>query len=233
MHHPLPLTALATLPLLAALCPGDEDEPREPWTVGSPVEPEAIALRTLDGERVTLADFLPAEEEGEEDAADEQEAPIVVLDFWSISCPVSIAYEDRFVALHGAFAAGEEADVVLIAIDSNRTEVDADAVDPYGRIRKYVEKKKIPFHVLVDEGNAVADLFDAKTTPHVYVLDRQQVVRYVGALDDDPKGKKGEERVTYVEDAIAALRSGEEVPVKRTKERGCSIKRVPEKKGPE
>jgi hypothetical protein len=46
------------------------------------------------------------------------------------------------------------------------------------------------------------------------------VLRYAGALDDDPRGQKGKDATFYVRDAIVALLDGKDVPLAKTKPYG-------------
>jgi thiol-disulfide isomerase/thioredoxin len=188
----------------------------EPYAIGDTVDAK-IALKDLEGKTWTLGDFRTTEE---------KEGQVVVIDFWSIGCPVSIRYEERMKKL-AAMCKGK--DVVFLAIDSNHTEVDADAEDPLARIKAYAKKAEINFPVLIDHGNRVADLFGAKTTPHVYVIDRAGKLQYMGAPDDDSSHKKemaGEEIQTYAADAITAVLAGETPDPQTSTPQGCTIKRV-------
>jgi thiol-disulfide isomerase/thioredoxin len=113
------LCSAALLPQNQGSKPSDKNTP---FAIGDKVD-GAIALKDVTGKTWTLGDFQKTEE---------REGKIVVLDFWSISCPISVAYEERMKAFHADCA---KKDVVFLAIDSNHTEVDADANDPYARIK--------------------------------------------------------------------------------------------------
>ncbi|MEW6073776.1 MAG: redoxin domain-containing protein [Planctomycetota bacterium] len=204
-------TVLGASPFAAQDAPAAEQEEEVPkvFQVDKPVD-LSLALPALDGKVHTLKQYL---------------GKTVVVDFWSIACPISIAYEGRMKALYARYK--DDPQVVLLAIDANHTEL-APGEDPYARIKKYVADEKIPFPILIDAGNVVADRFGAQTTPHVFVIDAKGYLRYAGAVDDDPGGKKKPEEVKqWAADAIAALRAGEPVAVKTTKPVGCTIKRVP------
>jgi len=188
----------------------------KPLALGDTLD-ASMALPDIDGKTWTLADFR---------ATEERAGKVVVLDFWSIQCPWSIKYEPRLKDLAARFA---DKDVVFLAIDANRTEVDAEAQDPYGRIRAYAKKAALPYPVLIDRGNRVADRLAARTTPHVFVIDRSGVLRYSGGIDDDPKGDKaasGEPVQAFVADALSAVLAGRSPDPASTKPFGCSIKRV-------
>jgi hypothetical protein len=69
----------------------------------------------------------------------------------------------------------------------------------------------------------VAKAFGATRTPHVYVLDQNRVVRYIGAIDDNSE-EPAMVKEQYVGTAVEAILAGKEVAQKETKAIGCSIK---------
>ena len=70
-----------------------------------------------------------------------------------------------------------------------------------------------------DNGAKVADRFDARTTPHCFVIDAKGVIQYAGAFDDDPRGRK-ENPVNYVGEAVDALLDGKKVETTKTRPYG-------------
>ncbi|MDQ3140650.1 MAG: thioredoxin family protein, partial [Bacteroidota bacterium] len=66
--------------------------------------------------------------------------------------------------------------------------------------------------------------FGATKTPHVYLLDKNLIVKYVGAIDDSPKDASKITR-KYVEEAIQSLEAGKDPETKMTKAIGCGIKK--------
>jgi len=118
-------------------------------------------------------------------------------------------------------------DVVILAINANSTEIGATKpADGYAAVKEHAKKKGFTHRILADHGNKLADLFQAKSTPHCFVLDKKGVIVYAGGLDDDPKGDKGAATQQYARDAVEAALAGKEVTVKESKPYGCSIKRV-------
>ena len=86
-----------------------------------------------------------------------------------------------------------------------------------------------PSHVLFDSDGDVGRLYDAKTTPHMYVIDEKGLLRYQGAIDD--LGVTGalfstdlSKAKNYVRDAMKSLFLGEDVKEKNTRPYGCSVK---------
>ena len=150
--------------------------------------------------------------------ADIKDAKGYIVVFTCNQCPYAIAYEDRIIELHKKYA---PLGYPVIAINSN------DKVrqpgDSYDNMQKRVKEKSIPYAYLYDETQEIAQTYGATRTPHVFLLDKDRVVRYIGAIDDNSE-EASEAKEKYVENAIDALRAGKEVPVKQTKAIGCGIK---------
>ena len=86
-----------------------------------------------------------------------------------------------------------------------------------------------PSHVLFDSNGDVGRLYDAKTTPHMYVIDEKGLLRYQGAIDN--LGVTGalfstdlSKAKNYVRNAMNSLFLGEDVAEKNTRPYGCSVK---------
>ena len=86
-----------------------------------------------------------------------------------------------------------------------------------------------PNHVLLDEDGSVGKKFVAKTTPHMYVIDEDGMLKYQGAIDN--LGTMGalfstdlSKGVNFVREAIQSLNAGLEIESSSTRPYGCSIK---------
>ncbi len=85
-----------------------------------------------------------------------------------------------------------------------------------------------PSHVLLDTNGSVGRMFEAKTTPHMYILDEKGFMRYQGAIDD--AGGRGFmfkdllKAKNYVKEAINELKDGNTLSNPITQPYGCSIK---------
>ena len=85
-----------------------------------------------------------------------------------------------------------------------------------------------PSHVLLDSNGTVGRMFEAKTTPHMYILDENGLMKYQGAIDD--AGGRGFmfkdllKAKNYVKDALNELKDGNSLSNPVTKPYGCSVK---------
>jgi peroxiredoxin len=83
-----------------------------------------------------------------------------------------------------------------------------------------------PSAVLLDPNGTVGHLYNAKTTPHMFVIDKNGALRYMGGIDSiataDPEDIAHAE--PYLKEAMLAVAQGEKPPHSVTKPYGCSIK---------
>jgi len=88
------------------------------------------------------------------------------------------------------------------------------------------EKNAHPTAVLLDPEGTVGRLYNAKTTPHMYVIDPEGVLIYQGAIDDIRSANPADipNATNYVQATLDAAMNGEEISTPTTKPYGCSVK---------
>ncbi len=148
--------------------------------------------------------------------ADLAELDAVIVCFTCNSCPYSVDYEDRLIALQKKYL-DQNAKVAVVAINSN-----AVAVDDLDRMKHRAEQKKFNFAYLKDETQNVARAFDAIYTPEFYVLNRDRTIIYRGAMDDSTKADAV--KVSYVERAVESALRNQTPEVTAVGARGCAIR---------
>ncbi|OHB31070.1 MAG: alkyl hydroperoxide reductase [Phenylobacterium sp. RIFCSPHIGHO2_01_FULL_69_31] len=88
------------------------------------------------------------------------------------------------------------------------------------------KEKAAPAEVLLDPAGTMGRAYDAKTTPHMYVVDKTGKLIYMGGIDDkpssDPESLKG--ATNYVAAALADVKAGRPVAQAATRPYGCSVK---------
>jgi peroxiredoxin len=79
---------------------------------------------------------------------------------------------------------------------------------------------------LLDPEGAAGRAYGAKTTPHMYVIDGEGVLRYAGAIDSNPSADPDDiaGAKQYVRAALADLAAGRPVAVANTQPYGCAVK---------
>jgi hypothetical protein len=87
-------------------------------------------------------------------------------------------------------------------------------------------RKAVPAAVLLDPSGAVARLYAAKTTPHLFVIDKNGALQYMGGMDSIATSDEADiaHAEPYLKEAMLAVVQGHPVPHPVTKPYGCSIK---------
>jgi peroxiredoxin len=137
---------------------------------------------------------------------------IVIVNFWSCECP----HSERTDGLLMEQLKKWDGEVELISIAANQNE-SAQSLEEAARNRS------IP-KVLIDAGHIVADLYEAVTTPHVFVMDKNGVLRYRGAVDDVTFRQRTPTRF-FLDEACGSLLNGQLPALTETPAHGCAIVR--------
>lgn len=140
---------------------------------------------------------------------------IVVLEWCNAGCPVWRDCYKRSVMKDVWQKYKDSEQVVWLLVNSTAgTDAEANA-----KIAEEYEIEGRP--ILDDHTGEVGKLYGARTTPHMYVIDRDGTLAYNGAIDNQ---EKGEDYANYVDQAVSELLAGEEVSTPKTKPYGCGIK---------
>ena len=88
------------------------------------------------------------------------------------------------------------------------------------------ERNAAPSAVLIDPKGEIARLYEAKTTPHMYVVTPQGQLAYMGGIDDKPSTKVEDVKTAtnYVDAALAEVIAGKPVSTPATRAYGCTVK---------
>lgn len=140
-----------------------------------------------------------------------------IIVFTCNECPFAKMYEERLIKLHKEYAPKGYS---VVAINPNSPENEDEG---YEAMQKRAKEKGFPFVYLVDEGQKIYPQYGAVRTPHVFLLDKDRKVQYIGTIDDNAKSAE-EVKVKYLEDAINALDKGETPNPNFTKAIGCPVK---------
>jgi peroxiredoxin len=88
------------------------------------------------------------------------------------------------------------------------------------------ERRAAPSAVLLDEQGDIGRTYLAKTTPHMFIIDPEGKLAYMGGIDDKPTSNPADiaGSTQYVPQALAQLQRGEAVSPSVTRPYGCSVK---------
>jgi peroxiredoxin len=148
-------------------------------------------------------------------------AAATVIVFTCNHCPYALAWHERIIAVARDYAGR---DVVMLAINPNDAErYPRDSAEAMLARVQRGEFDGVPY--LRDESQQVARSYDAKTTPDVFVLDADGVLRYRGAPDGDHDDAAA--NAAWLRGALDAVLEGRDPQPRETPPVGCSIKWKP------
>ncbi len=169
------------------------------YDIGDKVE--NFSLKSTSGKTVSLSDY-----DG------------VVVVFTCNTCPYAQMYESRIIDIHNKYASKG---FPVLAINPNDPSIKPG--DSFQEMVKMAEERNYPFEYAIDEKQTVYPAFGATKTPHVFLLDKNHTVRYIGAVDDNAQSEDAVED-HYLGNAIDAVMTGAAPNPDKTKAIGCSIK---------
>ncbi len=158
--------------------------------------------------------FSLKDEAGKPHALSEYKGKIVVLEWTNPECPFVQRHYEAETMKKTHQEVGPE--VVWLAVDSTSDNTSEKSA-------AWRKAKGLEYPILQDVDGKVGKSYGAKTTPHLYVIDAKGVLRYAGAVDDDPRGIS-KTPVNHVQSAVEAVKAGKPVAQPTTQPYGCSVK---------
>jgi peroxiredoxin len=164
-------------------------------------EAPAFSLQDQNGKTVNLSDY---------------NGKIVVLEWFNNGCPYVVRHY-KAKTMNDLAGKWKDKDVVWLAVNSTAGKTAADD-------KAIAGEWSINHPNLSDTDGTVGKAYGAKSTPHMFIIDKTGKIAYKGAIDNDPENEKGDKKVNYVDKALTELTSGTSVSEPQTQSYGCGIK---------
>lgn len=89
-----------------------------------------------------------------------------------------------------------------------------------------IDRNAQPEYYLRDPLGKIGHLYGAKVTPHMFVIDAQGTLAYMGAIDSKPTADSADiaTATNYVTEALRSLKEGTPVKTTNTQPYGCFVK---------
>ncbi len=139
--------------------------------------------------------------------------------FTSNSCPFVVMWEDRYKEIEVKCSKNN---IGMLYVNSNHAKRNSD--DSFEKMKNHAKTMNYKYPYLLDEESYLANEFGAKTTPHIFLFNKDNKLSYIGSIDDNYKSSKNVKH-HYLLNAITELKESKEIKVKETRAVGCSIKR--------
>lgn len=169
-------------------------------------------------------DFTAVDSRGKSHRLSDLRGKTVVLEWTNHDCPYVMKHyrAGNMQALQSeAAAAGTVWLQVISSAPGEQGHVDGAQAD-----RIVAERKASPAATLLDPEGEVGRLYGARTTPHMYVVDKAGTLVYMGGIDDRATADIDDIRMAknYVRAALAEVAAGKPVTDAVTRPYGCSVK---------
>ena len=135
---------------------------------------------------------------------------IVILNFWSAECPFAERVDLELVRYLWGW--GKRVVLLTIAVNANESQAQVAAA----------ARQRGLAPVLLGSRSEVPDEYEAQTTPHLFVVDTDGILRYCGAFDDVTFRQRAATRF-YLKDAVESLSAGLSPEPAETAPYGCTI----------
>ena len=143
----------------------------------------------------------------------------ILVIFTCNTCPFVVMWEDRYKMLEEYC---KKNNIGMAYINSNYKR--RNSVDSYKSMIEHSKNMNYSYEYLVDNKSKLANTFNAKTTPHIFLFDETNKLIYKGSIDNNYKDKSNVTEF-YLKDAMDQMLKNEKIEISATKAIGCSIKR--------
>lgn len=169
-------------------------------------------------------DFTLTDSNGKSHSLSEYKGKVVVLEWNNPECPfVGKHYGSGNMQKQQAAATADG--VIWLTINSSATGKQGDITG--AEANAYVAKvggRQTAY--LLDPSGQVGHLYGARTTPHMYVIDKSGALRYMGGIDSIKSTDKDDiaKATQYVPQALRELAAGKPVSMPTAEPYGCGVK---------
>lgn len=181
----------------------------------------AFAIPTIDQ---PAPNFTAMSADGKMVNLNDYKGKTVILEWTNAQCPfVKKHYSGgNMQALQAKYT---KDDVVWLSVISS-AEGKQGYVTPAEANKLSSSRNASPTEIILDAEGSVGKLYGAKTTPHMYVIDPEGTLRYMGAIDSVRSANSADiaDATNYVDAAMLALASGTAVSKPVTQAYGCTVK---------
>lgn len=161
-----------------------------------------FTAKTIDGKTIKLSEF---------------KGKVVVLEWYNPTCP----FIKKF------YSVGKMQEFQTQVTSAGHIWITINTGGKVADLKTAVTADKNKASVVIDDTDgSIARQFEAKTTPHCFVINRDGVLVYKGAIDSIPSTKSAdiEKATNYILSAVTSTQDNKKIEVNSTKPYGCGVK---------
>jgi len=167
-------------------------------------------------------DFTGTDINGKTVKLSDYKGKIVVLESYNSDCPFC----------HNQYKSGAAQELQKQLTDKGVVWLLVDSVNPRNPSHRtgaqaqqeWTDLKIAATAWIDDSSGTIGHLYGMKTTPHVFVVNKDGALAYEGAIDDQPDPVHDPRKArNYVREAVDDLIAGKPIEVTQTKSYGCAV----------
>ena len=168
-------------------------------------------------------DFTATDINGKMHKLSDYKGKIVVLEEYNLDCPFCLNHF-KTGAMQELQAEMTGKGVIWLLVNSVNAK-NPGYRNPEAARKEWVVQKIKATAWIDDNSGELGKKYGMRTTPHMFVIDKNGILAYQGAIDDRPS-PQGDPRTArnYVREAVRELEAGEKVKVSQTRPYGCGVK---------
>jgi len=170
-------------------------------------------------------DFSVVDTQGDVHSLSDYAGKLVVLEWTNHDCPFVRKHYGAGNMQEQQRIARNEHDAVWLTVISSKPGSQGH-VSPQQADELTSSRNAYPNAVLLDESGDMGRAFDARVTPHMYIIDPDGILRYMGGIDSNPSANPDDipGATQYVKVALDEMAAGEEISQATTRPYGCTVK---------
>ncbi|MFP4333958.1 MAG: thioredoxin family protein [Wenzhouxiangella sp.] len=170
-------------------------------------------------------DFSVIDTQGQVHALSDFAGQTVVLEWTNHDCPFVVKHYSAGNMQDQQRLARDKHGAVWLTVISSRAG-EQGHVSPDQADELTTSRNAYPSAVLLDESGDMGRAYDARVTPHMYIIDADGILRYMGGIDSNPSRHPADipDATQYVVAALEQMAAGEPVGEAVTRPYGCTIK---------
>jgi peroxiredoxin len=170
-------------------------------------------------------DFSVVDTQGQVHSLSDFAGQTIVLEWTNHDCPFVVKHYAPGNMQMQQRVAREEHDAVWLTVISSRAG-EQGHVSPEQADELTTSRNAFPTAVLLDESGDMGRAFDARVTPHMYIIDADGILVYMGGIDSNPSRHSADiaEATQYVMVALEEMAAGQPISNPVTRPYGCTVK---------
>jgi len=170
-------------------------------------------------------EFTVVDTAGVEHSLSDFAGSTVVLEWTNHECPFVVKHYGSGNMQMQQQMARDEHDVVWLSVISSKPGAQGH-VSPATADELTASREAHPAAVLLDESGDMGRAYDARVTPHMYIIDGEGTLQYMGGIDSNPSSDPADipDARQYVVAALTEMGNGAPISDTMTRPYGCTIK---------